>query len=139
MKHRFVKIFIPYIIIVIISFLIPCMYTGSHRVFALFSHIFLFKMFAEQFVSSFGIQFWYISTLFQLYLIFIPLCKIKENLENNKFFLLCFCISLIWWIFTVLTSYHEIRIWSSYFLQYLWEFDLGIHLASLVHWGGLNI
>ena len=86
MKHRFVKIFIPYIIIVIISFLIPCMYTGSHRVFALFSHIFLFKMFAEQFVSSFGIQFWYISTLFQLYLIFIPVSYTHLGIINLKYY-----------------------------------------------------
>lgn len=56
LKKKFIKIYIPYIIIVFISFLLPWMYTGSERFVALLSHIFLFKMFVSRFEVSFGMQ-----------------------------------------------------------------------------------
>ena len=85
-KRRFTKIYIPYIVVVLISAAIPFMYYGKDRGIAVLSHIFLFKMFMPQYEESFGTQFWYISTVIQFYLIFIPLCKIKDKFSSNKAF-----------------------------------------------------
>ena len=67
LRRRFIKIFIPYIIVVAITALSPFLYDGN-RLDAFLSHLLLFKMFIPQYEESFGVQFWYISTLFQFYL-----------------------------------------------------------------------
>ena len=40
-------------------------------------------------------------------------------------------ISLLWATFTTLMGLYDERIWNSFFLQYLWEFVLGMWLASV--------
>lgn len=85
-KRRFFKVYIPYIIVVIISAMIPFMYEGNHFE-ALLSHVFLYKMFVPEFESSFGGQLWFVSTIFQFYLLFVPLCKMKQRLSEKNFFL----------------------------------------------------
>ena len=71
LKRRFVKIYVPYILIVLISYFSPYFeYLNAYRFRALLSHIFLYKMFSEKYICSFGLQFWFISTIFQLYLLF---------------------------------------------------------------------
>ncbi len=40
-------------------------------------------------------------------------------------------ISLCWATFTTITGLDNERIWSSFFLQYLWEFVLGMQLAKV--------
>lgn len=128
---RFTKIYIPYIIVVIISSLIPFMYEGKDRILALLSHVFLFKMFMPIYESSFGGQLWYISTLFQLYLAFIPLCRLKEKMRNRKtFFFVFLFVSIGWWLISYFTGISDERIWGSFFLQYIWEFVLGICIAD---------
>lgn len=133
-RKRFVKIYVPYITVIIISFLIPfvyVMYQGSVRLVALLSHIFLFKMFVPIYESSFGGQMWYMSTLFQLYLMFVSMCKVKEKLSGRKkFFLIFLFISIGWWMINYFTGISEERIWGSFFLQYIWEFALGICIAD---------
>ena len=42
-------------------------------------------------------------------------------------------ISLLWATFTTLTGLDDERIWNSFFLQYLWEFVLGMWLASVYY------
>ena len=94
------------------------MFNGN-RIQAFLSHLFLYKMFIPEYESSFGNQFWFISTLIQLYIVFIPLCNIKRKLEK-KFFVITFSSSVAWWIFTGTTGLCNERIWGSFFLQYLW-------------------
>lgn len=86
LKKRFSKVYTPYILVVMVSFLLPWMYTEEHKAAALLSHIFLYKMFIPEYMESFGEQFWFVSTIFQLYLLFIPMCLWKEKLRNNKSF-----------------------------------------------------
>ncbi len=127
---RIKKTYIPYIIIVLISFFIPFMYYGNDRIQALLSHIFLYKMFIEQFVDSFGIHFWFISTIFQFYFFYYLIMFIKSKIHNKKFFILSFFISLLWATFISAFRLSDYRIFSSFFLQYLWEFSLGIIFAE---------
>lgn len=131
MIRRFKKIYMPYIFVIFISFLLPWMYSGDNRCMALLSHVLLFKMFMPEYESSFGTQFWFISTIIQLYVLFIPLCNIRKILKKNIYFeSLTLTISIIWWIVVYRLDLSDIRIWSSFCLQYLWEFSLGICLAK---------
>lgn len=130
-RKRFLKIYVPYIIIIFISFLLPWMYEGNDRVTALLSHVFLFKMFIPKYEMSFGTQLWFISTIIQLYLLFIPMCLFKNRLKNTRIFLEIFlAISMFWWIFTFIFDLSSIRIWNSFCLQYVWEFALGMCVAE---------
>ena len=131
LKKRFFKIYIPYIIIILMAFFTPWLYYGDNRLTALLSHIFLFKMFSPMYEVSFGVPFWFISTIFQFYILFIPMCWIKDKLKNNKIFFLIFLgLSVIWWIFCYCFGISEIRCWGSFCLQYIWEFALGFILAE---------
>lgn len=130
-KQRWTKIYIPYIIVVFISFLCPWMYLGNDRLSAFLSHIFLYKMFIPKYEESFGIQFWFISTIIQFYLLFIPMCKLKEKIDNNKLFLsMGLLISVFWWIICYVLNVSDIRVWNSFCLQYIWEFSFGMVLAD---------
>ena len=136
LKKRFFKIYIPYIIIVVISFFLPWLYNRSDKVTALLSHIFLFKMFFPQYEESFGTQFWFVSTIFQMYAIFIPMCWFKDKVKNNKLFVcIFFGISVIWWFFSYSLGISSIRIWGSFCLQYIWEFAIGFVLADAFYNG----
>jgi len=131
LKKRFLKIYIPYIVIIFICFFIPWVYDANNRVISLLSHVFLFKMFIPSYEISFGEHFWFISTIFQLYALFIPMCRIKEKLSNNKLFAFIFGgISVAWWILCDILDIGSIRIWGSFCLQYIWEFALGFLLAE---------
>lgn len=130
-KSRFKKLYIPYVLVVIVSSFIPWMYEGSDRLVALLSHVFLFKMFISKYEGSFGVQLWFISTIIQFYLIFIPLCHLKKKLKSTiTFLLLGSIISVSWWVLMAVTGLSEVRIWGSFFLQYLWEFCLGMAAAE---------
>lgn len=133
LRRRIFKIYFPYIFIVIISAMLPFMYDGN-RLKALFSHIFLYKMFVAEYESSFGCQLWYISTLFQFYFVFIPVCYIKRRMKTKNFLLCALLLSIVWWVFIALTGNKE-RIWESFFLQYFWEFALGMAVAENLEQG----
>lgn len=132
-KKRFFRIYIPYIIVIIISSFIPWMYSGDDKLIALLSHVFLFKMFFPQYEESFGTQFWFISTIFQLYFIFIPMCLLKNKLNKNVFIIIFTTMSISWWIICYFLGIGEIRIWGSFCLQYIWEFAVGFVLAEAIY------
>lgn len=129
-RRRFSKIYIPYIIVVLISFFIPFMYNGYNRILALLSHVLLFKMFHNNLIGSFSEPFWFISTIIQFYLIFFALIKMKQKLKSYAFFITCFLVSGIWWVAVTILNKNEIRIYNSFCLQFLWEFALGMVLAE---------
>lgn len=129
--RRLKKIYVPYIIIVLISFCIPFMYQESDRIPALLSHIFLFKMFVPKYEISFGLQLWYISTIIQFYIAFPFLYSLyKKNKSSKRILLGAFFVSVCWWIFVAYLGKGEERVWNSFFLQYLWEFVLGMEVAK---------
>lgn len=131
LRKRFLKIYLPYIIIVSVSALLPYMYEGN-RLGAWLSHVFLYKMFIPKYEESFG-PFWFISTLFQFYLIFLPLAKIKEKIGTKRWIIISLLISVIWWCFTTIAGIADLRIWGSFCFQYLWEFALGMAVAEYLY------
>ena len=128
LKKRFFKVYIPYIVVVSISALLPYTFDGN-RLGAWLSHVFLYKMFIPGYEESFG-PFWFISTLFQFYFLFVPMVRLKENIGPKKWFVGCSSLSITWWVFAAITGLSDQRIWGSFFLQYLWEFALGIVIAE---------
>lgn len=134
MKKRFIRVYLPYIFVVCILFFIPWMYDGEDRLLALSSHVFLFKMFVPRFEESFGGQLWFVSTIIQIYLIFIPICKLKKMINKDSIFLaIMLGISVCWWILVLLLGKSDERIWNSFCLQYIWEIALGMCVAECMY------
>ena len=127
-KKRFLKIYIPYIIIVLITALFPSLYEHSDRITAIFSHVFLFKMFNERWMTSLGYQFWFISTILQFYLLFPILINFVKRFQW-KSVLISVVISLLWSTIVAIIGESDNRIWNSFFIQYLWQFVLGMMIA----------
>jgi peptidoglycan/LPS O-acetylase OafA/YrhL len=126
-KRRLTKVYIPYIIVIAISALIPFMY-GGDRLIAFLSHAFLFKMFDNSLMDSFGGQFWFVSTIIQLYILFPFVYRMLIKF-NKMGVIIAFIISLLWAALVGIIGKADIRIWNSFCLQYLGEFVLGMMLA----------
>lgn len=97
------------------------------------SHLFLFKMFVEKYEYSMGGQMWFISTIIQFYLFWPLLVKAFKWLSNKQKYLpliVGLVISTMWATLVVILHKESLRIWNSFFLQYLWEFMLGMFLAQ---------
>lgn len=137
-RKRLRKIYIPYILVVLVSAALPWMSSGVDRLSAVLSHIFLYKMFVPAYNITFGAQFWFVSTIFQFYFVFPLLDRVRSILGDRKFLWICGALSLIWMTVTAVTGLYQERIWGSFFLQYLWEFALGMCLGSLHHQGKLD-
>ncbi len=138
-RHKFNGIYLPYIIVVFISALIAIfwpVFEGSW--YALGGHIFLYKMFDEQIIGSYGYQLWFMSTLFQFYLVFYILTALEKYLSKAWFLAISVLISLIWAAIVWWLGKDELRIWNSFFLQYIWEFVLGMVLAGWLKEGKLK-
>ena len=133
-KKRFAKIYVPYIFIVTLvaglSLIVP-IYDSS--LYSYLGHVLLFKMFDEGIIGSFGDHFWFLSTIFQFYLVFPFLMILYESLKNKKFLILGLIISVLWVFIVLILGNEDLRTWKSFFLQYLWEFALGMVLAGFYH------
>jgi peptidoglycan/LPS O-acetylase OafA/YrhL len=137
LRKRFSKVYIPYVIVVLISAAITVfykIYEGSW--YALGGHLFLYKMFDEKIIGSYGYPLWFISMIFQFYFAFYIIIYIKQSLKRESFFLIAsLAISVIWAILVLELQKESVRVWNSFFLKYLWEFALGMIIASLLHNG----
>lgn len=134
-KRRFIKILIPYYLLVTFAFVInlldPRFYPGD-GLFAYLGHIFWYKMFFESIDSSFGGMMWFMSLLIQLYLLYPLLYYVKKRLNNNLiFFLGSLGISCAYWILISALGATEIRTVNSTALKWLWAFCGAMVLADL--------
>lgn len=138
LQKRLRKVYIPYIPVVLVSAALPWMYSGDDRLAAVLSHVFLYKMFVPEYIISFGAHFWFVSTILQFYALFLLLERMRSTLGIRKFLSGCCAVNLGWMILTAMLGIHTQRIWGSFFLQYIWEFALGMCLADLYHRGKLD-
>lgn len=72
LKRRFSKVYIPYVLVVLISALYFGIVCGQNVLMPLLGSVFLFKMFVPSLEHVFGGQMWFVSTIIQFYL-FWPL------------------------------------------------------------------
>jgi len=119
MKKKFLRLYIPYIILGTIIFLIKYIFSGLSHVERIFSvDDFLLMFIAPHWNNSTMGYLWYIVTLFFLFLIISVLSKcginlrktsisiiiiillwgIKYNLPSNDLFKICNIASLVWYI-----------------------------------------
>jgi len=132
-RKRFSRILLPYFLVVTLIFalnqFIP-LYPGS-GLYAWLGHILLFKMFDESIINSFGGHFWFLSTIIQFYLVYPLLDRCLRTMDNNWFALSGLAISMGYWLLLACTGMAGLRVGTSFFLQYLWEFCGGMVLARL--------
>lgn len=133
LRRRATKILLPYYFFVtllfITNFFVPI--HPNMTWYAYLGNVFFFQLFDESIVYVFGIQFWFISTILQLYLLFPALRLGLQKLGATRFVLLCVGISLSYFITLYFTQAHDSKFWSRLFPQYLWEFALGMALAKM--------
>lgn len=133
LKKRFTKIYIPYVIVVLLAALLSLEFDFyENSLYAFGGHLFLYKMFDESIIGSYGYQLWFISMILQFYLLFYVLVYIFKKMTKTAFMVLALAISLIWAITVHYLGYGGLRIWNSFFLQFLWEFALGMILAKVI-------
>ncbi len=131
-RRRLTKVWLPYVLALTISLLAALVFDlFPDRWDAWLAGIGLYQMFYEPYVQSFGGHFWFISTIVQFYLIFPLLRKIQVKMADNRpFFLLLLTVSVAWWVLVFWLDKGALRSWNSCFLQFLWEFGLGMVLAD---------
>ncbi|MEL6918566.1 MAG: acyltransferase, partial [Bacteroidota bacterium] len=133
LKKRFTKIYFPYVIVVVLAALLSLMFNFyENSLYALGGHLFLYKMFDESIIGSYGYQLWFISMIVQFYLLFYVLVRIFKNMTKRAFLILTLAISILWAVTVHYLGYGGLRVWNSFFLQFLWEFALGMILAKVV-------
>lgn len=136
-KRRLLKVWLPYVLALTISWL-------AAMSFGLFADGFdawlagagLYQMFSERYIESFGGHFWFISAIVQFYLVFPVLSWCQNRLQRNGgqvlFVALALGISVGWWLLVFFLEKGNSRPWNSCFLQFLWEFALGMALAKYI-------
>lgn len=133
LKKRVSKIYIPYILVVLISAFISLFIPlFENSWYALGGHIFLYKMFDESIVASYGYPLWFISMILQFYIVFYALVFLKKRMNEVVFILLCVALSVAWMTFVVSIGESSSRVWNSFFLRYVWEFALGMVIAAVL-------
>jgi peptidoglycan/LPS O-acetylase OafA/YrhL len=133
LKRRMSKVYLPYIIVVSISALLALIipiYDKSWYAYA--GHLLLFKMFDESIVGSYGYPLWFISMILQFYLSFPLIVWLRKTTNAKLFLILALLVSLSWSGLVFYLGNEALRIWNSFFLQYLWEFALGFLAAEYI-------
>lgn len=130
-RRRMVKVWLPYSLALSLSL-------GAAMVWHIFpdrwaawlAGVCLYQMFIEAYVQSFGGHFWFMSAIIQFYLLFPLLSWLLARQGPKRFFLTALACSLFWWLLVSLMGKAGFRSWNSFFLQFLWEFALGMALAA---------
>ena len=129
-QRRFVNVLIPYYVGVTLIFgLNLWLHIYPDGIRELLSHLLLYKMFIEPYTRSFGGHFWFISTIIQFYLLFPLLVWLVGRLGSFRSVLLAISLSLAYSLLLAYIDKAGVRVWNSFFLQYLWEFVLGMIIA----------
>lgn len=137
-RRRLGKIYIPYIVVVVVSAMISLgvpVFDFSWN--ALLAHLFLYKMFDSALDVTFGFQLWFVSTIIQFYFVFQVLVFLRQRMGDRWFLVTGLCISLAWNVVVVVLGKESLRSWNSAMFQYLWEFVLGMVIAGWYRSGKL--
>lgn len=132
-RRRLVKIWLPYVLALTISLLAAfALDLFADGLPAWAAGVLLYQMFFEKYVHSFGGHFWFISAIVQFYLAFPALAWLKNRLGHRwAFAAICLLASVAWWLLVFWLGKSHERIWNSCFLQFLWEFGLGMAFADV--------
>ena len=138
-RRRLVKVWLPYVLALTISLLVAIFFQLFPDGFdAWLAGAGLYQMFSERYIESFGGHFWFVSAIMQFYIAFPALLWLKSKLGNRRFLLTALGLSIGWWLLVYFAGKSHLRVWNSFFLQFLWEFALGMMLAGRYKQGKLN-
>ncbi len=127
LRRRFTKVWLPYAIAVLMWAVWLYIQDGVFPLWEALSHWLLYKMFFTELDTSLCYPYWFISTILQFYLFWPLIVKaFKQRLGGW----LLLVISLAWSTFVGIMGLEEMRPYGSFFLQYLWEFGLGMWIAE---------
>ncbi|MBN8683349.1 MAG: acyltransferase [Chitinophagales bacterium] len=131
-KRRFLKIWLPFVIALSLSWAAAAawgLFPDGWQ--AWLAGAALYQMFSAEWMESFGGHFWFVSTILQFYLIY-PLLdwSLKKAARSWHFVAAALLLSLAWWLLVWMYDKGAYRNWNSFFLQFLWEFALGMALAQ---------
>lgn len=131
-KRRFAKVWLPYVLALTISLFAAVSFgLFPDRFDAWLAGVGLYQMFSERYIESFGGHLWFISAIIQFYLLYPLLLWLQRQLADNRlFFALMLLVSVAWWLMIYFLGKGQLRVWNSCFLQFLWEFALGMILAD---------
>lgn len=131
-KRRFVRILVPYYLFITFLFVINqfIVFFPEGNFYAYMGHILWYKMFDESIFGSFGVPMWFLSVIIQFYLAFPLLLFIRKRLGNRLFLIITSLVSIFYWIVIGALGLSDRPIFTNFFLQYLWEFCIGMVLAE---------
>lgn len=131
-RRRLLKVWLPYVLALTLSWLAAaCCGLFPDGAGAWLAGTLLYQMFYEPYILSFGGHFWFISAIVQFYLAWPLLVGLRARLSDDRLFSgLCLVVSAAWWLLVFLLEKGHLRVWNSFFLQFLWEFGLGMVLAA---------
>lgn len=129
-RRRMSKVWFPYVLALTLSLIAALtLNIFTDRWDAWLAGVALYQMFSDHYIVSFGGHFWFISAILQFYLVFPLLAWLQQRLAARYFLLLTFLLSIGWWLLVYFSGKSDLRNWNSFFLQFLWEFALGMALA----------
>ena len=126
LQRRFGKVYLPMAVVCLLIASVLAL-RGRDVLMPLLSNLFLLKMFMPEYETSLGGHMWFISTIIQFYFawpLIVRLMQWKYGLLTS------IGISILWSTFTFIVGVYEERVWNSFFLQFLWEFCLGMKIAE---------
>ena len=127
LKRRFGKVWVPYAIAVLLWSIWYLVSKGVFPLKEIASHLLLYKMFSVELDTSLCYPYWFISTIVQFYLLWPLIVKTFRMKWGGQ---ILFALSLGWSTMVGILGLAEERPWGSFFLQYLWEFGLGMWIAE---------
>ena len=130
LRKRFMRVYLPYLLVLPLFVLYYWVVKNTFDLTTLTSHVFLFKMFNHTLDTSYAYSLWFISTIIQFYLFWPVIVRV---LKGKRGLLMAIIISLGWATLVSLLGKQSDRAWNSCFLQYLWEFVLGMKLAEIYY------
>ena len=133
-RRRLTKVWLPYVLALTLSLLTALAWNlFPDRWAAWLAGVLLYQMFFERFMDSFGGHFWFISAIMQFYLVYPALIWLRRRMPSAAgFSAICLGISVAWWRMVYVLDKADWRTWNSFFLQFLWEFGLGMVLGEMV-------
>ena len=132
LRKRFAKVYVPYAIAVSMWGVWLLIMESDFPIKEFMSHLLLYKMFSVELDTSLCYPYWFISTIIQFYLVW-PL--IVRLVRGRRGYFIALSISILWSTIVGILGYEEMRPWGSFFLQYLWEFCLGMWIAEKINEG----
>lgn len=133
-RRRFFRVWIPYFLALTISLALAItLHLFPDSWDAWLAGIGLYQMFFERHIESFGGHFWFVSAIMQFYIVFPVLKKsLDQSASLQRFVVAGLLMSVSWWILVMVLQKGAMRTWNSSFLQFLWEFMLGMAIAKSV-------